>query len=224
MTSGFDSRMPENGGVVIRLSLARKMNFDMSRLERLQKRTGAESPLNDLARLRNLAEERPVGVALVSGPETTGVSDSIEALLLESDRYTCTRFEYQAVSGIKPCGSALGDLGDPDVVMVTLGTPQATDLKLLFASLRRAFPERSVLATATKPDSFNIYQALEIGASDFLLPPFRRSELLTRLVRRRESRGGAESTCVSSRRTSVSSKSVARARFSSLRSSACRDP
>ena len=162
----------------------------MSRLIRDPNRAGADSSPDDEPKLRNLAEESPpIGVALVCGPETTALSDSLETLLLEATGFTCTRFEYRAPSGIKPRGTA--DFGDPDVVVVTLGDSQSTDLKLLFVSLRHAFPYRSILATPTQPDEFNIFQLLEIGASDFLLPPLRPSELLTRLVRQaRVSRRG----------------------------------
>jgi DNA-binding NtrC family response regulator len=40
-----------------------------------------------------------------------------------------------------------------------------------------------VLVTTTHPDTFDFFRALEMGASDFLLPPLRRSELLSRLKR-----------------------------------------
>src|SRR5205814_778107 len=46
-----------------------------------------------------------------------------------------------------------------------------------------AFPHRPVLVTTTNPDTFDFFRVLEMGVSDFLLPPLRRSELLTRLMR-----------------------------------------
>ena len=73
--------------------------------------------------------------------------------------------------------------GNPDVVVATLGAFQATNTELFFASLQRAFPHRSVLVTTTHPDTFDFFRVLEMGASDFLLPPLRRSELLPRLMR-----------------------------------------
>ena len=40
-----------------------------------------------------------------------------------------------------------------------------------------------MLVTTTHPDTFDFFRVLEMGASDFLLPPLRRSELLPRLMR-----------------------------------------
>ena len=54
---------------------------------------------------------------------------------------------------------------------------------LFLASIQRAFPHRPVLVTTTHPDTFDFFRVLEMGASDFLLPPLRRSELLPRLMR-----------------------------------------
>ncbi len=73
--------------------------------------------------------------------------------------------------------------GNPDVVVATLGAFEATNTALLLASIQRAFPHRPVLVTTTHPDTFDFFRVLEMGASDFLLPPLRRSELLPRLMR-----------------------------------------
>ncbi len=59
----------------------------------------------------------------------------------------------------------------------------STDTALFVASLQRAFPDRAILVTTTHPDAFDFLRVLEMGASDFLLPPVRRSELLPRLMR-----------------------------------------
>lgn len=127
----------------------------------------------------HLAEGRPsIEVAIVCGPETDALADSIESLLGEAKDFICARSKYSPESGIKPRG-----FGDPDVVIVTLGGSPALDLAFLFASLRRAFPHRSVLVTTSQLDAFDIFQVLEMGASDFLLLPVRRSELVTRLMR-----------------------------------------
>ena len=40
-----------------------------------------------------------------------------------------------------------------------------------------------MLVTTTHPDAFDVFPVLEMGVSDFLLPPLRRSELLSRLKR-----------------------------------------
>ncbi len=129
----------------------------------------------------NLTEASPViRVAIVCGPETTLLADSLETLLAVAKGFTFSRFEYQAESGVKP-GAA--GLGNPDVVVATLDSFQATKLELFFASLERAFPHRPVLVTTTHPDAFDVFPVLEMGASDFLLPPLRRSDLLPRLMR-----------------------------------------
>ena len=135
-------------------------------------------PLN-LPKLLDLAEVRSaIEVAIVCGPETDALADSIERLLADTEGFICARFEFRPSSGIKPCGHR-----DPDVVIVTLGASSANNLEFLFTSLQRAFPHRSVLVTTAQPDAFDIFEMLEMGASDFLLPPVRRSELVTRLMR-----------------------------------------
>ena len=60
---------------------------------------------------------------------------------------------------------------------------QAGELDTLFAWLGRVFPARSVLVIPTELTTFDVLQILEMGASDFLLPPLRRSELLPRVIR-----------------------------------------
>jgi two-component system, NtrC family, response regulator GlrR len=133
------------------------------------------------AQLSNLTDASPViRVAIVCGPETTVLADSLTTLLAEAKGFTFSRFEYRTEAGLKPHAA---DFGNPDVVVATLGAFQATNGELFFASLRRAFPHRSVLVTTTHPDTFDFFQVLEMGASDFLLPPLRRSELLPRLMR-----------------------------------------
>ena len=151
-------------------------------------------PISELmtpAQLSNLTEASPViRVAIVCGLETTILADSLETLLAEAKGFTFSRFEYRAESGLKPHSASHGD---PDVVVATLDSFQTTKLELFFAALQRAFPHRSVLVTTTHPDAFDVFPVLEMGASDFLLPPLRRSELLARLMRqaRVTSRGDA---------------------------------
>jgi DNA-binding NtrC family response regulator len=124
-------------------------------------------------------ETRPATfVTIVRAPETDALADSLQILLLEAEGFVCARSEYSPESGLQPRGG-----GDPDVVLVTLGASSACNLKFLFASLRDVFPHRPVLVTTTQPDAFDIFEVLEMGASDFLLPPVRRSELVTRLLR-----------------------------------------
>jgi two-component system, NtrC family, response regulator GlrR len=134
-----------------------------------------------LAEVRNLAVMGPViRLAIVCAPDTNALADSIEELLAEAKGFKFSRLEYHAKSGLKtpPAG-----FGNPDVVMATLGAFQEAETGLFLASLQRAFPHRSVLVTTTDPDTFDFFRVLEMGASDFLLPPLRRSELLARLMR-----------------------------------------
>jgi DNA-binding NtrC family response regulator len=131
--------------------------------------------------LRNLTEaNRVIRVAIVSGSETTVLADSLEALLSDAKGFAFSRFEYHLKFGINP--DAFG-FGNADVVVATLGAFQATNTNLVLASLQRAFPHRSILVTTTHPETFDFLRVLEMGASDFLLPPLRRSELLPRLMR-----------------------------------------
>ncbi|HEX4708675.1 MAG TPA: sigma-54 dependent transcriptional regulator [Candidatus Udaeobacter sp.] len=121
-----------------------------------------------------------IRVAIVSQPETTVLADSLERLLVEAEGFTFARLEYCAESSLKPHAAGFGN---PDVVVATLDSFEATKLELFFASLQGTFPHRPVLVTTTHPDSFDVFPVLEMGASDFLLPPLRRSELLPRLKR-----------------------------------------
>ena len=135
------------------------------------------------SQLPNPTEENPaIEVAIVCGPGATVLADSLEALLAGAKGFTFSRFDYRAkVEGsLKPCTAGCGN---PDVIVATVGAFQATNTELLFASLRRAFPHRSVLVTTTHPDTFDFLQVLEMGAADFLLPPLQHSELVPRLMR-----------------------------------------
>src|SRR5437867_8131712 len=153
----------------------------MSRLKRAKRRMEAAPVPIRPPQLPNLPEESPaIRVAIVRGPETTVLADSLEKLLAEAKGFTFSRFEYRDQSGVKPKAASFGNA---DVVLATLSAFQATNLELFFASLQRPFPHRPVLVTTTHADTFDFFQALELGASDFLLPPLRRSELLARLMR-----------------------------------------
>jgi DNA-binding NtrC family response regulator len=77
-----------------------------------------------------------------------------------------------------------------DVVVAALGAFQP-DTEFFLQSLRDVFPNCAVLVTTTRPDTFDFLRILEVGASDFLLPPVRGSELIARLTRyARVSRSG----------------------------------
>jgi DNA-binding NtrC family response regulator len=129
----------------------------------------------------SLADLSPeIRVAIVCGPGEDALADSLEDLLGDEKPFTCSRFEYRLESGIQQHKAGFGN---PDVAVATLGAFEATNTCLFLGSIQRAFPQRPVLVTTTHPDTFDFFQALEMGASDFLLPPLRRSEVLPRLKR-----------------------------------------
>ena len=121
-----------------------------------------------------------IRVAIVCEPKTTVLADSLEALLAEATGFTFSRFQYGAESDIKP-GSA--GVANPDVVVATLDSFQATRVQPFLEPLQRAFPRRPVLVTTMHPEAFDVFPLLEMGAADFLLPPLRSSEVVPRLRR-----------------------------------------
>src|SRR5215475_9326701 len=121
-----------------------------------------------------------IRVAIVSEPQTTVLADSLEALLEDASGFTFSRFEYGAGSGVRPRPTVLAN---PDVVVATLDSFQATKVEPFLAPLQRAFPHCPVLVTTTHPDAFDVFPLLEKGAADFLLPPLRPSDVLPRLKR-----------------------------------------
>ena len=129
----------------------------------------------------NLSEASSViRVAIVCEPDTAFLADSLEALLERAKGFTFSRFEYGAESDLKPKPAGLAN---PDVVVATLDTFQATKVEPFLAPLQRAFPRRPVLVTTAHPDAFDVFPLLEMGAADFLVPPLRRSDVLPRLKR-----------------------------------------
>jgi two-component system, NtrC family, response regulator GlrR len=134
----------------------------------------------DPSPLPSLTAETPaIRVAIVSQADTA-LADSLDALLAEAKGFISSRIECHSGCGVH---SHAATCGNPDVVVATLGVFDATKTGLFLASLRRAFPHQSVLVTTTDPDTFDFFRVLEMGASDFLVPPLRRSELLPRLMR-----------------------------------------
>jgi two-component system response regulator GlrR len=128
-----------------------------------------------------VTEESPaIRVAIVCEPETSVLAGSLETLLADARGITTSRFEYRAEAGLKP---DVARFGDPDVVLATLGSFGATNFEVFFSTLQWAFPHCSVVVAMPHTDAFDIFPMLEMGASDFLLPPLRRSELVTRLMR-----------------------------------------
>jgi two-component system, NtrC family, response regulator GlrR len=141
----------------------------------------AKPTLSTLPQLPNLTERDPeIKVAIVCAPGTDVLADSIEELLAEAKGFRFSRTECYSESSVEP--NAVG-CSNADVVVATLGRFHAANTGLFLASLQRSFPQRSVVITATDPEKFDFFRVLEMGASDFLLPPLRRSELLPRLMR-----------------------------------------
>jgi two-component system response regulator GlrR len=135
-----------------------------------------------LAQLPNLTEGSPeIRVAIVCEPETNILADAIQTLLAQAKEFTSFRFEYHSGCSLKPDAAAA--FGNPDVVLAVLGAFQITSTNVFVTSLLHLFPHRSVLVTTTHPETFDFFRVLQLGASDFLLPPLRRSELLARLMR-----------------------------------------
>ena len=151
----------------------------MSRPGRARTKAETDSPPVDPLLPLALAEEiSTIAVAIVCRPETSLLADSIEEILAGETGFTWARFEYDPARGIRWHGS-----GDPDVVILAVGASPPGEMELFFASLNHAFPRRPVVVIATQPDGLNIFKMLELGASDFLLAPVRRLELVTRLKR-----------------------------------------
>lgn len=132
------------------------------------------------ADLRNLPEASPlIRVAILCEPNTKVLADSIEALLAEAKDFTFWRINCRSEFRVKPVAA---DCSNADVVVAALGAFEATSTGGFLASLQRSFPNRSILVTTTHPDTFDFLRVLEMGASDFLLPPVRDSELFPRLM------------------------------------------
>jgi DNA-binding NtrC family response regulator len=117
-------------------------------------------------------------VALVCRSETRALADSIKGVLAEATEFSCTRFEYCPENGI---GSRVS--GNPNVVILAVDASPVSELEALFTSLDRTFPCRPVVVITAQPDGFDIFKMLEMDASDFLLAPVRRLELVPRLLR-----------------------------------------
>ncbi|MBA3963722.1 MAG: sigma-54-dependent Fis family transcriptional regulator [Chthoniobacterales bacterium] len=124
----------------------------------------------------------PTRVALVC-EGTNPVTESVEELLAELPEFVCERCHYQLGGRIRWPRRTRAGRFDPNVVIVTLNSPKAQGLDELFASLRTTFAGRSVVAIPVQPEGFDVVETLTLGASDFLLPPVRRSELVPRLLR-----------------------------------------
>ncbi len=133
-------------------------------------------------RIDGTAAPAGVELAVVHGPETIAIADAIAILIAGTAGFSCRRFGYQA-DAIKPCSASDETWDGVDVVVATLSSSQAKDFRSVFASLAQAFPARAIVVVPAEPDALDLFEMLEIGASDFLLPPLRASELVPRLRR-----------------------------------------
>ncbi len=124
----------------------------------------------------------PTRVALVSEGDNE-VAASIANLLEETPAFVCRRCQYRRGAALKSGPETRLASFNPNVVVVTLDPAEAGALSDLFTTLRGTFAGRAVLAIPVEPESFDAVEALKLGASDFLLPPLRRCELIPRLLR-----------------------------------------
>ena len=126
-------------------------------------------------------KDAAINVAVVCDSETSLLAGSLEALLAGEKGFRSFRFEYRGGTCRAPRPVAAPAAAVPDVVVVTLGASPADDR--VFESLQRTFQNCPVLVAPVEPEAFDIFEALQRGAVDFLLPPFRRTEVLPRLKR-----------------------------------------
>ena len=86
------------------------------------------------------------------------------------------------------------DKGAPDLVLLDLGLPDADGLGVC-REVRERYPDVAVVVVTARTDEADAVRALDGGADDFVLKPFRPVELLARLrahLRRREVAAGGD--------------------------------
>ena len=79
----------------------------------------------------------------------------------------------------------------PDLILLDLGLPDI-DGVVLCRRLRAAAPEGIIVVLTARTDEFDVVAALDAGADDYLMKPFRLTELMARLrahLRRRPDPG-----------------------------------
>ena len=114
---------------------------------------------------------------------TDTLTEEVGALLREAPEFACQHFSYDSDSRIISRQLSSRVHSDPDVVIVTFNASRAGEPHIFFKRLRNEFRSRPLLVIPEEPHTFDVFQALEAGASDFLFPPLRLSELLPRVIR-----------------------------------------
>ncbi len=105
----------------------------------------------------------------------------LRAALENIDDMTWHPFQIGATSE-DPVHSELASLC-PDALIVVLNTADKAVVEPLFGRLRCGNPNRPVLVAPRSLNAVEISELLALGASDFLLPPYRPEDLLPRLRR-----------------------------------------
>ena len=123
-------------------------------------------------------------------------------LLIEDDDAIATRLarvldsQGLAVRRLARGGPAVNAARDADLVILDLGLPDVDGIDVC-RGLRRARPELAILILSARDQELDIVAGLDAGADDYLVKPFRLSELLARIrahLRRRADVGRAVAT------------------------------
>lgn len=127
---------------------------------------------------------RSIRVAVVRSSETHACADCVEALLNEVPGFSCRHFAGTCARGLDPVATGERDNFDPDIVVVTVETAAPAYVGALFDRVHGVFPQREMLVIPTNLESAEVCELLRMGASDFLLTPLRRPELISRIIHR----------------------------------------
>jgi two-component system, NtrC family, response regulator GlrR len=91
------------------------------------------------------------------------------------------RFEPGA-GGLAPCAAPAGP-GFPFLIFAILSAKLLESPEALLQSLRRQIPEGPIIAVMDRGEPERIFQLLELGVEDFLVPPLRACDVLPRVWR-----------------------------------------
>jgi DNA-binding response OmpR family regulator len=130
-----------------------------------------------------VTEPRPVRLLLVE--DDRGIADPLQRTLVA---------QGYGVETVPTAAEALTSATRtaPDLVLLDLGLPDL-DGVVLCRELRRLLPAAVIVILTARDAEVDVVVGLEAGADDYLVKPFRLTELLARLRAhlRRESQGGA---------------------------------